>query len=273
MSQGAKVWIDHWQQGQKSPKCDHVAEEVPLEILIDHCDGRQWQRQNIAVTMRTPGNEAHLGLGFLFTEAIIKQYQDVEYIDTRVETNRQRIIFRLKDEVRVDLQKLSRNLYISSSCGVCSKVSLDLVQQACPNKPLMQGILQPEILLKMPDTLRQAQETFGWTGGLHASGIFRLDGTLDILCEDVGRHNALDKAIGSAMMDEILPLHEYVLVLSGRASFELLQKAAMAGLACVVALGAPSSLAVELAKSMDMTLIGFLKQDSFNIYAGAHRIA
>jgi FdhD protein len=260
--------IKTWEQGQWRERVDQLAGEAPLEIVIDHCDGSHWHRQNIAVTMRTPGEESALALGFLLTETIIRSMVDVELVEERLETSRQRVLVRLQEAVRVDTMQLSRHVYTNSSCGVCSQASLDQVVKLCPLRPRRDVSLLPEDLLPLPDILRKAQKTFGRTGGLHASGLFRSDGTLLLLSEDVGRHNALDKVIGQAMQKHLLPLSDTILLLSGRASFELVQKAALAGIPVVAALGAPSSLACSLAQSMGMTLIGFLRESSFNIYSG-----
>ncbi len=265
--------IECWQQGHRTIRIDQLAEEVPMEILIDHCDGQHWHRQNISVTMRSPGHETDLALGFLLSEGLIQGMTDIDTIEARLETNRQRVIIRLQDAVRVDVKQLSRHLFTSSSCGICSKASLDLVDKQCAVKPKMQEQLPVANLLQMPRTLRAAQATFGLTGGLHASGIFQLDGELLVLREDVGRHNALDKTIGAAMRMGKLPLEDHVLLLSGRASFELIQKAGMAGIPLVAALGAPSSLAVALAETLGICLIGFLREESFNIYCGGKQVS
>ncbi len=261
-----------WENGRIITRVDQLAEEVPLELIVDHCDGEHWHRQNIAVTMRTPGEDSALALGFLFTETVIQSFADVEHLDERLDTSRQRIIVRLQDSVRIDMQKLTRHVFTNSSCGVCSQASLDQVQKICPQKPVMNKRVDPEVLLTLPHVMREAQKEFGRTGGLHASALFTWDGKLLLLCEDVGRHNALDKLIGRAMRQGFMPLHDTILLLSGRASFELIQKAALAGIPFVAALGAPSSLASSLAATMGMTLLGFLRQTSFNIYCGRERL-
>lgn len=272
MKNGHTQEIKSWENGIIHTRRDQLAEEVPLELIIDHCDGEHWHRQNIAVTMRTPGEDSALALGFLFTETVIHDYADIDSLDERLETNRQRVIVRLQDAVRIDLKKLSRHVFTNSSCGVCSQASLDQVQKLCPNRPVMDGTVDPDLLRSLPPIMRAAQKEFGRTGGLHASGLFQKDGSLLLLSEDVGRHNALDKLIGKAMRQGLLPLRDTILLLSGRASFELIQKAALAGIPFVAALGAPSSLASSLAESMGMTLVGFLRESSFNIYCGAERL-
>ncbi|MDQ3235609.1 MAG: formate dehydrogenase accessory sulfurtransferase FdhD, partial [Pseudobdellovibrionaceae bacterium] len=252
--------IKTWDRGQVQVRTDRLAEEAPMEFIIDHCDGQHWHRQNIAVTMRTPGEDSALALGFLFTESVIQSHADVDRVEERLDTSRPRVIVRLKDGVRVDLQKLTRHVFTNSSCGVCSQASLDQVQKLCPIKPEMSVTVDPDQLLGLPRTMRDAQKEFGQTGGLHASGLFQTDGRLLLLSEDVGRHNALDKLIGKAMRQGLLPLRDTILLLSGRASFELIQKAALAGIPFVAALGAPSSLASTLADTMGMTLVGFLRE-------------
>jgi FdhD protein len=272
MKAGFSQTIQSWKNGQLHAHSDELAEETPLELIIDHCDGQHWHRQNIAVTMRTPGEDAELALGFLFTETVIQSHEDVEAVEVRLDSSRQRVILRLKDELRVDPKQLSRHVFTNSSCGICSQSSIDQVHKLCPRKPEMKASVSPELLLTLPQRMREAQKTFGRTGGLHASALFQSDGRLLLLSEDVGRHNALDKLIGKAMRQGLLPLRETILLLSGRASFELIQKAALAGIPFVAALGAPSSLASLLAQSLDMSLVGFLREMSFNIYCGAERL-
>jgi FdhD protein len=272
MIKGYAQSIQSWDHGRVQTRRDELAEEAPLELIVDHCDGEHWHRQNIAVTMRTPGEDTVLALGFLFTETVISSYASVDAIEERLDTNRQRVIVRLQDEARVDVQKLTRHVFTNSSCGVCSQASLDQVQKLCPVKPVMNGTVDPLLLCTLPQRMREAQKEFGRTGGLHASALFDASGRLLFLYEDVGRHNALDKVIGHALRQGLLPLSDSILLLSGRASFELIQKAALAGIPFVAALGAPSSLASALAQDMGMTLLGFLRENSFNIYCGAERL-
>jgi FdhD protein len=272
MIKGYSQSIQSWDQGKVQTRLDQLAEEAPLELIIDHCDGEHWHRQNIAVTMRTPGEDTALALGFLFTETVVTSYAAVDKVEERLDTNRQRVIVRLHDEARVDVQKLTRHVFTNSSCGVCSQASLDQVQKLCPVKPVMTGTVDPTLLCTLPQRMREAQKEFGRTGGLHASALFDSSGRLQFLCEDVGRHNALDKVIGHALRQGLLPLQDSILLLSGRASFELIQKAALAGIPFVAALGAPSSLASALAQEMGMTLVGFLRDTSLNIYCGAERL-
>ena len=220
--------------------------------------------------MRTPGNDEELALGFLFTEGIIKDVNQIISVNLSSENS---ITVSFRDDVNFDLKKLEKHFYTSSSCGVCGKTSIESIKTIKNNtKPNDTLIFNASLIYKLPFILRQNQNIFEQTGGLHASAIFDIDGQLILMNEDIGRHNALDKLIGSAFQNKLLPLENHLLLLSGRASFELIQKATMAGIHMVVAIGAPSSLAVELAHERRMTLIGFLKNDRFNIYCGENRI-
>lgn len=251
---------------------DMLAQEEPLEIRMVH--GPDRTTKSISVTMRTPGNDPELATGFLYTEGIITNYSEVEKAyNTLVDENI--VCVEIKPEVELKLSSLERNFYTTSSCGVCGKSSIDAIKTNCRiglsntiNKPIA-----PEVLYKLPATLRQQQEIFESTGGLHASALFDLEGNMITLREDVGRHNALDKLIGFCLKENLLPLENYILLLSGRASFELIQKAMMAGIRVVAAIGAPSSLAVDLAKESGMTLAGFLKENRMNIYCGGEKIS
>ena len=239
---------------------DILSVEEPLEIKIAY-DRTQ---KNISVTMRTPGNDPELATGFLFTEGIISSKDDIKNISHTNNT----VMVELTEGFTPSLTQSDRNFYTTSSCGVCGKDSIQSIRTVnsfCHlDKPRLN--LSTDMLFQLPDKLKEAQRGFAASGGLHASGLFSLNGELLLLKEDVGRHNALDKLIGTALPEGLLPLNEHVLLLSGRASFELIQKAAMAGVSVVAAIGAPSSLAVELAKEFDMTLLGFLRENRFNIY-------
>ena len=247
---------------------DVLAVEEPVEIRIVH--GAMRTKTNLAVTMRTPGNDEELATGFLLTEGIISQHEDViqfEQIDDNV------VQLTLHPEVQIVEKKLQRNFYSTSSCGVCGKASIDAVKTECnlydKVKPFT---VHADVIKSLPEKLRRQQSAFEATGGIHATALFTLVGQLKILREDVGRHNAMDKLVGAAMKDALLPLSEYIVLLSGRASFELLQKATMCGVKVVCAVGAPSSLAVETAEEFGITLIGFLKTDKFNIYTHGERV-
>lgn len=251
---------------------DIISVEEPLEISILYRPEEKRLQKNISVTMRTPGNDSELAAGFLFTEGIISSYEQVKDIrHTGVNCNEQKqnsIRVELVENVTPQLSQTDRNFYTTSSCGVCGKGSIEAIKTVSPFandlKPAL--TVAVETLYQLPAKLRTAQDNFSATGGIHASGLFDSEGNLLMLREDVGRHNALDKLIGAAFADKRLPLNRHILVLSGRASFELIQKAAMAGVAMVAAIGAPSSLAVELAKETDITLLGFLKETRLNIY-------
>ena len=251
---------------------DLVATEEPLEIVMTWQQDGCRMNKNISVTMRTPGNDAALAAGFLFTEAIIKNSSEIKEITTSA-FNANKILVGLQDDAAPNLQQTERNFYTSSSCGVCGKASIDAIKTVSAFKHLKNNTtISAEILYRLPKLLREQQQTFDQTGGLHAAALFSPDGFIKLLQEDVGRHNALDKLIGTALMKDMLPLREDVLLLSGRASFELIQKATMAGIAIVAAVGAPSSLAVQLAQEAGITLVGFLRSNGCNIYSHPDRI-
>lgn len=257
---------------------DVVATEEPLEIRLelDGSDGARVER-SISITMRTPGNDEELALGFLYSEGIIRQAEDVKIARPCGPPSPNGLInvvrVELASGVDVELDRLERHFYTSSSCGVCGKASLDAVAvQGRYDIAANDLRVSAEILCRLPAALRSDQAVFEETGGLHASGLFGLDGDIIAVREDVGRHNALDKLIGSRFQCKGLPLSESGILLSGRASFELMQKAMMAGCPLVAAVGAPSSLAVELANEFGITLVGFLKAGSFNVYSRKDRI-
>ena len=262
---------------------DLLAAEEPLEIRIGYGPATQRQQKSISVTMRTPGQDFELALGFLYTEGIIHHPGDISQIKYCTEANTKEnndnvVRAELKEHVSFEMSKLERNFYTTSSCGVCGKASIDAVRTVCEMKDLPDDLqVSAELIYTLPDILRKQQNVFEYTGGLHGCALFSQEGQLILSREDVGRHNALDKLIGAALakgadMIEGFPFADYILLLSGRASFELLQKAAMAGIKIVAAIGAPSSLAVEIAKEFGITLIGFLRDKSFNIYSGEERV-
>ena len=262
-----------YEGGKSVKRVDSVAAEEPLEIRL-LLGG---ETRTIVITMRTPGADFELATGFLFGEGVISSGADVAAISCSVdrtvdEEQRYNIVnVRLATGVQPDLRPLERHFFTSSACGVCGKAALEAL--AIRREPLGgELIVDPELLLGLPDKLRSAQGVFDATGGLHAAGLFDPDGGLVALREDVGRHNALDKLIGWSLLHGRMPLSESVLVVSGRASFELLQKALVAGLPIVCAVSAPSSLAVAVAKEFGMTLVGFLRDNRFNIYAGQSRL-
>lgn len=251
---------------------DQLAVEEPLEIRIAYRPGRQKFTKSISVTMRTPGNDAELAAGFLFTEGIIHSKDQIADINTSV-LGENRIVVTCPDDFEPQLGSLERNFYTTSSCGVCGKASIDAIQTRSIYETSTEPLaLQRKVLFHLMEQLTHHQDVFGSTGGLHASALFDFEGNFEALREDVGRHNALDKLIGSRLLLHGLPLKDRILLLSGRASFELIQKAAMAGIRVVAAIGAPSSLAVQLAEDSRIILIGFLKKDRFNIYTGSDRL-
>ena len=259
---------------------DVLAAEEPLEIRLAFGQPSHPQVQNVAVTMRTPGNDAELATGFLFTEGIIQQAADIvdchQALFACAENRENTVQIDLAPGVNPNLQKAARNFYTTSSCGVCGKSSIDAIRTVSSYQPEKGAALitvDPALFHQLPERLRIHQQIFATTGGLHASALFNLQGELLLMREDVGRHNALDKLIGAALQSQWLPLNQHILLLSGRASFELIQKAAMAGISIVAAVGAPSSLAVQLAQEFNITLIGFLRNQRFNIYTVPQRVA
>ncbi|PSK88811.1 formate dehydrogenase accessory sulfurtransferase FdhD [Taibaiella chishuiensis] len=255
-----------------TPDEDLLAVEEPLEVQLRYTEAGQPHYKSVAVTMRTPGNDAELATGFLFTEGIIQDYTQVASVSEGAAGDN-RVLVKLTGDTRPVLQQSDRNFYMTSSCGVCGKASIDAIRTVMPfATPAAALQLDAAVLFRLPDLLREQQAVFGQTGGLHASALFDREGRFIQMREDVGRHNALDKLIGYALAGGYLPLHQSVLLLSGRASFELVQKAAMAGITIIAAVGAPSSLAVSLAEERGITLAGFLRNERFNIYSGAHRI-
>ena len=262
---------------------DVLAVEEPLEIRLGFPSG---EHRAISITMRSPGDDGELAAGFLFTEGILKSPDQIKQIrhcglkigkasttlDRAAALNSNTIRVDLADGVEVDIKGLDRHFYTTSSCGVCGKSSIEALQTGV--KKLTPGTLtmHADLIHQLPERLRASQDVFDQTGGLHASALFDGDGELEIVREDVGRHNALDKVIGAKFLAGELPLSDKILLVSGRASFELVQKALMAGIPILIAVGAPSSLAVELAKEFGMTLIGFVRDESFNVYSGAERV-
>lgn len=272
----ASVTLHRFGAGALHRRRDAVAVEEPLEIRIGvpASDGA-WVAVPVSVTMRTPGDDFELAAGFLHGEGVLTRRADLVEITycTAPPQEYNVVEVRLRDPAAVDLERLRRNVYTTSSCGVCGKASLEAVElQGC--RPVARGTLglTPETVGALPDRLRAGQAAFERTGGLHAAGLFDGAGDVVVVREDVGRHNAVDKVLGRTFLDGGLPLAEAALVVSGRASFEILQKAVAAGVPVVVAVGAPSSLAVDLARRFHVTLVGFARDGGFNVYAGRERI-
>lgn len=252
-------------------KMDTLAVEEPLEIRLEFGPAENRTRKSISITMRTPGNDFELAVGFLFTEGILRrrdQLLDVAFCGP----SRNVVRLEIDPKTEFDLKVLDRHFYTSSSCGVCGKTSIEALRIQKQTQEHFDFSVKASVIHCLPQHLRQAQSIFDSTGGLHASGLFDSDGKLLLLREDVGRHNALDKMIGHYFLNDQLPLQKSILLVSGRASFELVQKASMAGIQIFAAVGAPSSLAVDLAKETDMTLLGFVRDQKFNIYHAAKRI-
>ena len=260
-----------------------MAVEEPLEIRLTGANLEPNTQKNIAITMRTPGDDEALAAGFLFTEGIITSASDI--LDIAASQDQSSITVQLRDTVIVDLDSMERHFYTTSSCGVCGKASIDAVQVKCKIAlPQTQWKVNASLLFGLPDILRKAQSSFEFTGGIHGCALFNLGGEIMATAEDVGRHNALDKLIGAWLMnaktDEIngqnsknlTDLSNQILLLSGRISFELVQKAAMAGIRMIVAVGAPSSLAIDLADELGITLVGFLRGERCNIYTHSQRV-
>jgi FdhD protein len=272
--------VRRFRGGELAPAddADFVATEEPFEIRLGYSrsDGSRAE-EPVSVTMRTPGHDEDLAVGFLFTEGIIRAGGDVEKVVARGQRAADGLVNVVRVElapgVPVDFKRLERNFYMTSSCGVCGKASIDSVAvQGQYDLNAVQFRMTGAALGRLPQALKTGQAVFEQTGGLHASGLFDAAGTIVALREDVGRHNALDKLIGHALQRGQVPLSGHGVIVSGRASFELMQKAKMAGVPLVAAVGAPSSLAVELAREFGITLVGFLKADRFNVYNRPDRI-
>ena len=257
---------------------DELAVEEPLEIRVGRHDDRAAAPRPVSVTMRTPGNDFELAVGFLFTEGVVRGREDlasVGYARAHVRGPSENVVdVILERGVPLDLARMERNFYTSSSCGVCGKATLEAVRlRGIPPPAAGRPRLPAGLLPRLPRRLREGQALFATTGGLHAAGRFDAEGRCLAVREDVGRHNAVDKLVGERVLAGRVPLEDEALVVSGRASFEIVQKAAVAGLAFVVAVGAPSSLAVDLATEFGMTLVGFTRDRGFNVYAGEDRVA
>lgn len=245
---------------------DSVSVEEPLEFKVEHWVSHAYQQYSLAVTMRTPGDDADLAFGFLLSEGIIERFRQIDQVRSDGPNT---ITVRLAQDVYFDPESLLRHFYTTSSCGVCGKTSLAAVQVHVSKKFASSFEISAEILKVLPERLRQYQSEFQKTGGLHASALFNSEGKIQALREDVGRHNALDKLIGSLREATQYAPQDCGLLLSGRASFELLQKSAIAGFPVVASIGPPSSLAIDLAKEQDITLVGFLRDSGFNVYHGS----
>jgi len=260
--------VSEWDDGKLRRKDDYLAVEEPLEIRIGE--------HPLSVTMRTPGHDLELAAGFLFTEGLVQRRGQILKLQTaspESALNSGNIVqVELTPDAMPDFDKMRRHFFAASSCGICGKASIDSVRSRLLQPPNPNFRLAPKVLLRMPDALRSSQDVFERTGGLHAAALFDAGGTLLALREDIGRHNAVDKLIGWALREGRLPLAESVLLVSGRGGFEIIQKAIVAGVPVVASVSAPSSLAVQLARELRLTLIGFLRGRRFVIYAGEDRL-
>jgi FdhD protein len=261
--------VTEWDDGKSRRKEDYLSAEEPLEIRVGDAP--------LSVTMRTPGHDSELAAGFLFTEGIVQNRAQISALEEpapgdATENPGNVIIATLAPDAAYDSEKSRRNFFAASSCGICGKASIDSVRARTLAAPNPGFRLDPEILLKLPEALRESQAVFGRTGGLHAAALFDASGNLLVLREDIGRHNAVDKVIGWALLENRVPLSDTVLLVSGRGGFEIVQKAIVAGLPVVASVSAPSSLAVQLARESGQTLVGFLRGRRFVIYSGDSRI-
>jgi FdhD protein len=261
----APVAVTRIAPGSVTQNEDVLAVEEPLEIRA----GWQDREKNISVTMRTPGDDYDLAAGFLFTEGLIRSAGDIESIRHWGSPN----VVRVELRVPIDASKLDRHFYTTSSCGVCGKSSIDAVRIIGGGQAILPVRIAKDVIHRLPNLLQQNQSAFRATGGLHGAAIFTAGGDLLRIREDIGRHNAVDKLVGYALANAMLPLERHLMMVSGRLSFEIVQKAAAAGVPILAAVSAPSSLAVELADEIGTTLVGFLRDGTFNIYTHRARIS
>ncbi len=257
---------------------DFISIEEPLEISIRYKEHDKWIKNSLSITMRTPGHDEDLVRGFLFNEQIIQGLNDIETIESFGEKVGQyniqnKILVTLNNSKNVNISKIKRDFLTNSSCGVCGKSSLDALEILKKEKTSKSNPkLSKEVLINSPSMLRENQSEFAKTGGIHASGLFSSNGNLISLREDVGRHNALDKLIGNSLISKNLQPNDQFITCSGRLNFELVQKVLMTNIGLMIGVGAPTSLAIDLANKFDMTLVGFVKEDSFNVYTNKQKI-
>jgi len=258
--------VVEWRDGEVRRQQDYLAGEEPLEIRVDGTP--------LSVTMRTPGHDLELAAGFLFTEGLIRERSQILSLDYPKRNGRRgrgnTVEVRLKAASK--RKRFRRNFFMTSSCGICGKASIEAVRAQSLSRPNRDFFLDPEVLCTLPDGLKAAQSVFDKTGGLHAAGLFNNQGKLIVLREDVGRHNAVDKIIGWGLLEDRLPLSDLALMVSGRGGFEIIQKALMAGIPLVASVSAPSGLAVRLARELGLTLVGFLRGRRFLVYSGEERL-
>ena len=265
MGASRRPTVLRYDDGRMESAADDLAPEEPLEIRV--------RGRPVSVTMRTPGHDEELAVGFLLTEGLVRRREDVLRVEPcgrNEEGNLLNVV--LAPEVHVDFERLTRHVFASSSCGLCGKATIDAVRGTFPRIE-SDVTVDAEVLVRLPDAMRAAQTAFDRTGGVHAAALFDAEGNLIVAREDVGRHNAVDKVLGFALLRRLVPLQRHVLLVSGRASFEIMQKALAAQVPIVAAVSAPSSLAAEFAEESGQTLVGFLRGRRMNVYAGAGRIA
>ena len=257
---------------------DQISIEEPLELVIKYEDKEKWVENTISITMRTPGDDEDLVRGFLFNERVIEKIDYIENIELAGDPVgqyklRNKAVVTINNSENIDIDKIKRNFLTNSSCGVCGKTSLDSLEIIKKDK-ILKSIpkIKHNVIMKSPNMLRENQSEFSKTGGIHASGLFNASGEIIAVKEDVGRHNALDKLIGFVLKKKLLDNNSQFLTCSGRLNFDLVQKALMANIGVLIGVGAPTSLAIDLANKFDMTLVGFVKEDSFNIYSNNERI-
>lgn len=266
--------VTEWTDGQLERKQDYLAAEEPLEIRVGE--------HPLTVTMRTPGHDLELAAGFLFTEGLVSKREEILNLavpseeagrDSSNEVNRGNVIrVELAASAAFDAEKMRRHFFAASSCGICGKASIDAIRSRALRTPNPEFRADAEMLTRLPDSVRASQAVFGRTGGLHAAALADRDGNILVVREDIGRHNAVDKVIGWALLEKRVPLSDRILFVSGRGGFEIVQKAIVAGIPLVACVSAPSSLAVQLARELQLTLVGFLRGRRFVIYAGEERV-
>jgi len=259
--------VVEWRDGEVRRVQDYLVAEEPLEIRVG--------ARALSVTMRTPGHDLELAAGFLFSEGLVQSADQIRSLDFEKSRSREASgnVVRVElAENSFDPEQLQRNFYMTSSCGICGKASIEAVRARGLRRLNSELVMDPNILCTLPEQLKSAQKIFGHTGGLHAAGLFSRAGELIVLREDVGRHNAVDKIVGWALLEKRLPLEDYALMVSGRGGFEIIQKAAMAGIPLLASVSAPSGLAVRLARETGMTLVGFLRGRRFLIYSAEQRV-
>ena len=274
----SKYKITKFIKGKLENTEDLISIEEPLEISLKFKDEEKWITKSISITMRTPGHDEDLVRGFLFNEQIIQNVKDIDNIESFGDNVGQyniqnKILVTLNNSQNINISKIKRDFLTNSSCGVCGKSSLDALEILKKDKTLKSNPkLSKDIIINSPSILRKNQSEFAKTGGIHASGLFSSDGTLLSIREDVGRHNALDKLIGDSLINGHLKPNDQFIACSGRLNFELVQKVLMTNIGLMIGVGAPTSLAIDLANRFDMTLVGFVKEDSFNIYTNNQKV-